>query len=460
MNMANVKFTVFLFPQGCFHNSYINGHPFANGYRDESKGFRTIMSYPCENGHRCPRVLRISSSNNNLRYNGHPTGNSNHDNARQINLTKSRVSEYRGVVQDLSCEWNESLVEVQMRTDNNPSQISWELRKNGAIYKSKQYTERNAFVKQQVCVMAGSCYNFVLKDTGSNGVANGGLVKVFDTGNLIFMQTDFISSTKTYSIGIEGKMKHKIGYSPNIRQPCQWLSSVDESKRNNECSKTYIKTVCPNVCKTCSYSIPQIAAIPTTPIAPIPTPTTQIAPITTPTRRITPITTPTVGIQPAAPLPTPILKCNWDDSLLQIILMTDDKPKETSWELKNGQDETIQKFNSYSQPSKLYLFQKCVKAAACYRFIISDSGGDGLSNGAYFKILDSEQVVVENVEFQTSKKEIFFGVEGTMKHRIGFSRQDRLQCRWLQTQIGWKQINECSKTYIKRVCPHVCKSCL
>ncbi len=52
------------------------------------------MSYSCATV-RCPRILRMSSSNETLSYNGHPIGDSGHDNARQINERRYRISNYR-----------------------------------------------------------------------------------------------------------------------------------------------------------------------------------------------------------------------------------------------------------------------------------------------------------------------------------------------------------------------------
>ena len=82
--------------QGCNHNSGQFGHPYANGWRDPNKKFRTIMSYPCSGAY-CPRVLRWSTSNGSIRYNNHAVGNSDHDNVRQINEKRVKVANYRTV---------------------------------------------------------------------------------------------------------------------------------------------------------------------------------------------------------------------------------------------------------------------------------------------------------------------------------------------------------------------------
>lgn len=165
---------------------------------------------------------------------------------------------------------------------------------------------------------------------------------------------------------------------------------------------------------------------------------------------------------PLRPLSTPapsVLTCNWNESLLEIILQTDDKPQETSWQLQQSNGQVIEEYKQYSQPNQVTTHQNCVKAGACYKFIISDNGGDGLSGGAHFKIIDAGQTVVENADFRTSQEQISFGVEGTRKYKIGWQGQNNLPCRWLQTR-KWKKNDECSRPYIKAQCAHVCRSCI
>jgi hypothetical protein len=65
--------------------------PYANGYRDQTNGFRTIMAY--DSGGCCPRIRRFSSAA--ATYLGLPTGSATQDNARVLNETASVVASFR-----------------------------------------------------------------------------------------------------------------------------------------------------------------------------------------------------------------------------------------------------------------------------------------------------------------------------------------------------------------------------
>jgi hypothetical protein len=65
--------------------------PYANGHRDPTNGFRTIMAY--DSGGCCPRIRRFSSET--ATYLGLPTGSATQDNARVLNETASVVAAFR-----------------------------------------------------------------------------------------------------------------------------------------------------------------------------------------------------------------------------------------------------------------------------------------------------------------------------------------------------------------------------
>jgi len=87
---------------GCNHDKRTSGQcgsgGFNYGYRDPSRLFRTVMSYNCWNG-LCSDTSNTGScmsvpyfSSDTVQYNGRPTGDSLHDNARQIMATKSLIA--------------------------------------------------------------------------------------------------------------------------------------------------------------------------------------------------------------------------------------------------------------------------------------------------------------------------------------------------------------------------------
>ena len=85
--------------------------------------------------------------------------------------------------------------------------------------------------------------------------------------------------------------------------------------------------------------------------------------------------------------PTPSPACaNANDKRVQISVLTDNYPSETSWELVDtcgGVDTPVQSkpLGSFTATGTLYYETYCIPEAAQYRFTISDSFGDGICCG-------------------------------------------------------------------------------
>lgn len=82
-------------------NSCSEAATFNYGYRDPNAEYRTILSYDCKmsqcdampkNG--CSRVQRFSNSDSKYTYNGKPLGDSNRDNAKQLNNVRALVASF------------------------------------------------------------------------------------------------------------------------------------------------------------------------------------------------------------------------------------------------------------------------------------------------------------------------------------------------------------------------------
>ena len=138
-------------------------------------------------------------------------------------------------------------------------------------------------------------------------------------------------------------------------------------------------------------------------------------------------------------------------------MKTDDHPEETSWILKQ-RDNVVDSKNSYTQSNAVVKYQTCVDAGSCYDFIIQDKGRDGIRNG-FFKITESGETVMDFTSLTSSRAQYSIPVEGTVRHKIGWPGQSKVQCKWLKTQIEWKRNTECAKWYIKGVCPNICGTC-
>ena len=238
-------------------------------------------------------------------------------------------------------------------------------------------------------------------------------MKITETGETVLEVTNFnalnASKSENYTFPVEGTMRHKIGWPGGSKKSCRWLSQQHSSKREEECSKDYIKGVCPNVCNTCNAIISP--------------------------------------------------SCKWNESLLEVIVKTDDNPQQTSWVLSQN-NVVIDSFSNYTQPNTIVNHQKCVKAGSCYEFTINDRGGDGIKNGGFVRVIEAGEIVLSYTEFISASENASIPVEGTMKHKIGWPGQNRLQCKWLTGQLLWKQEQECSRPYIMRVCPNACGTCI
>ena len=76
---------------------------------------------------------------------------------------------------------------------------------------------------------------------------------------------------------------------------------------------------------------------------------------------------------------------------VNVYLMLDNKPEETTWELRTTAGEVIQSGGPYTTPATIVLEPLVFPSVGCYEFIIYDAGGNGLccSNGVgYFAIIE------------------------------------------------------------------------
>ena len=434
---VRINLTDLFYQKGCFHNRALFGHPYANGYRDSINEFRTIMSYPCKDKN-CKRIMRISSSDKLRRYNGIPFGDRNHDNSRRINENRITVANYRTsndqilmtttatpsispttsptnpptrTLEPLKCRMRQSLMEVIVKTHANPQQLSWTLSRNGIQVDSfNRYTQANAVVKHQKCVPAGSCYTFVMNDEGGNNIRNDVFLKITEAGETVLQVDNFNSKREEYSIPVEGTILHKVGPGNSIWKSCKWLSRKGDFKRNKECSRPYIKSVCVNVCNTCTKK----------------------------TKSET------------------IKNCGEKESLMEVIVKTHANPQQLSWTLsRNGIQ--VDSFNRYTQANAVVKHQKCVPAGSCYTFVMNDEGGNNIRNDVFLKITEAGETVLQVDNFNSKREEYSIPVEGTLKYKIGWPGMNAQQCKWLKSQSQYKRNLECPQ--FRSVCVNVCKTC-
>jgi thiol-disulfide isomerase/thioredoxin len=97
-----------------------------------------------------------------------------------------------------------------------------------------------------------------------------------------------------------------------------------------------------------------------------------------------------------------------------IVLMTDNNPEETTWELRNGAGELIDEGGPFTQANSLavaYLQVETDGETDCFSFIIRDSGGDGLTDGAgEYKIMGPASTIIYQGNEFGDYKELEFTV--------------------------------------------------
>ncbi|MBM3437202.1 MAG: hypothetical protein FJY07_13415, partial [Bacteroidetes bacterium] len=79
-------------------------------------------------------------------------------------------------------------------------------------------------------------------------------------------------------------------------------------------------------------------------------------------------------------------------------LLTDNNPSQTTWQVKNAAGTIITQGGPYNQPNTLIQQVINVNETGCYRFIINDSGNDGIccsSGNGYYRLTDYYGEVIQ-----------------------------------------------------------------
>ncbi len=317
------------------------------------------------------------------------------------------------------CNWDQSLLEVSINADHKPEEISWALVRNGVKVADGfgNSNQANRITRYYECVPAGFCYQFHIKDTGGNGIQNGGWFTVKDGDDVIVDKQSFTSNSQEIPVALEGGLRHYIGQETNsgkTKETCKWLKDQSQKKRESECFKPYIQEKCGHACQTCTANV-------------------------------------------QSNIIEPIPECEWDQSLVEIQVKTDNKPEQISWKLHDSRGNVINSFSNYIESNTVVKNYKCILAANCYTLRLQDDGGDGIQNG-YIKVIEAGQVVVEDNSFTSSEVNYAVPVEGNRKYDIGWPGQNNLKCNWLDTR-PWKRNEECKKHYIRTHCVRVCATC-
>ncbi|MEN8225325.1 MAG: T9SS type A sorting domain-containing protein [Bacteroidota bacterium] len=85
-------------------------------------------------------------------------------------------------------------------------------------------------------------------------------------------------------------------------------------------------------------------------------------------------------------------------SLVSIILRTDSKPGETTWEILDADGTVVHSGGPYSTPSQMIQEDFQLDDLSCYQFYVYDAGGDGLAAPGFFALYyGSNQYILQGM---------------------------------------------------------------
>ena len=183
-----------------------------------------------------------------------------------------------------------------------------------------------------------------------------------------------------------------------------------------------------NICPSVPTSTPTKA--PTSGPTVGPTKAPQAAPTVAPTSAptIAPTKAPTSG-PTTSPTSAPTqFTCNGSDEMtVQLSVVTDSNPSETTWSLSDWQtNQNLYSGGPYTVAGDQDDRQFCVKTDGCYVFAMNDSGGDGLTagtQGSYnLSILNGNVLVSNGGNFQSAAQYTIFGTCSSLPTRRAYKK--------------------------------------
>lgn len=127
---------------------------------------------------------------------------------------------------------------------------------------------------------------------------------------------------------------------------------------------------------------------------------------------------------------------------ITLVLKTDNRPQETTWELVNSNGDVLYSGGPYQDPNKLFFVNMNLSVNDCYRFVIHDAGKNGIccSNGSgLYKLVDySNQTIVSGKDFLMSETTDF--KTGTATALTEFEPQNELSYLLLHRNLRISRI--------------------
>ncbi|MFQ5805963.1 MAG: hypothetical protein ACE5I3_05890 [Phycisphaerae bacterium] len=235
-------------------------------------------------------------------------------------------------------------LEIVIFTDDYPEQTSWELYEvgGGLIDRGGPLGQPGMLYTREVCLEAGKCYDFTIYDSFADGIC-------CDYGQGYYEL--YLNGELVGSGGEFGSLE-----TTRIGTDCSGACCVDMvcqvTNTQAECDalggEWFGGEICPDF--TCPESCPEDA--------------------------------------------------------LDILILTDDYPGETTWELYEQGGGLIASGGPLSQGATLYTWRVCLEAAKCYDFTILDAWGDGICCGygqGYYRIYYNRELICSGGDFGYSE---------------------------------------------------------
>ncbi|UCC78257.1 MAG: hypothetical protein JSW64_08180 [Candidatus Zixiibacteriota bacterium] len=239
------------------------------------------------------------------------------------------------------CDEDEILVKIM--TDNFPEETTWELtdEDDSLIASGGPYAGQPAtLIIDTVCVDSLGCYNFVIYDSGGNGIVPNGYFELLLNSVLVGANYGF-DSDSAYVSYIGNRCGGLGACCDDSLVECNMYVDLFDCQGGN---RRFIEW------GFCDDFNPPCGGCP--------------------------------------------------EDLFEIRVMTDDWPDETTWELRDELDSVIISGGPYTgAPNTLFTIPACVDSTGCYSFTIYDSYGDGLFPPGYFEIYLNDSLVVHNNSF-------------------------------------------------------------
>jgi hypothetical protein len=238
------------------------------------------------------------------------------------------------------CDEDELVIKIM--TDNFPEETTWEIADENYVVVGSggPYPgQNNTLIVDTVCVDSFGCHNFVLYDSGGNGIGPGGYFELWFNSNLVGANYNFDGDSAFVSY--VGSSCGGLGACcDDLLEDCNMYVGIFDCQGSD---KRFIEY------GFCEDFDPPCGGCP--------------------------------------------------EDIMAIHIMTDDYPDETVWELRDASGGVLSSGGPFSSPNTLIVDSVCADSAGCYSFAIYDSYGDGIMPPGYFEIYLNDSLLISNNSF-------------------------------------------------------------